>query len=86
MTVRIAIEDLPPEARRAIERGDSVEVERDGEIVGRLEPDFTPASGWERFLEIRHEAPQLDHDDFIEDLKLVRSLLNQPAPLGPWAP
>ncbi len=53
MTVRIAIEDLPPEARRAIERGDSVEVERDGEIVGRLEPDFTPASGWERFLEIR---------------------------------
>lgn len=86
MAVRIAIEDLPPEARRALERGDSVELERDGEIVGRLEPGSTPPPGWARFLELRHEAPPLDHDDFLEDLKLVRGLLNQPAPLGPWAP
>lgn len=86
MTVRIAIEDLPPEARRALERGDSVELERDGEIVGRLEPGSTPKSGWDRFLELRREAPALDHDEFLEDLELVRGLLNQPAPLGPWAP
>jgi len=86
MTVRIAIDDLPLEVRRAIERGDAVELERGGQVIGRLEPGSPGTAGWEQFLMPRRLSPPLDHDAFLDDLEQVREELNRAASPGPWEP
>ena len=83
--MRIPIESLPAEAREALERGESVEVEREGEVVTRIE--FAKAS-WEerraRWAERVRSEPPVDYDEFLADLEQIRNELNRPAEMPRW--
>ncbi len=41
----MAIDERPLGVRRAIERGDAVELERGGQVIGRLEPGSPVTAG-----------------------------------------
>lgn len=49
----MAIDERPLGVRRAIERGDAVELESGGQVIGRLEPGSPVIAGWEKFLSLR---------------------------------
>jgi hypothetical protein len=85
MTVRIPIEPLPAEAREALERGESVEVEREGTVVGSVQADLR---SWEERLlawqaAVRRDPP-LDYDEFEKELEDIRRELNRPAEMPRW--
>jgi hypothetical protein len=51
MTIRVDISRLPEEVAEALERGETVEFERDGEVTAVARPDEKPEPGetlWER--------------------------------------
>lgn len=75
--MRIDIETLGAELREAIERGEPVEVERAGTVIGRFEPVFDAMiAGWMESLETPFDEPEVETTE--EDLDLVRQLLNTP--------
>jgi hypothetical protein len=78
MTIRVDISRLPEEVAEALQRGETVEFEHDGAVVGHVEkaPRFV---NWKEFFEQRAKDPPLDYDDFIADLEVIRRELNQPA-------
>jgi hypothetical protein len=87
MTVRIPIESLPEEAREALERGESVELEREGEILGRIECPGPARSGEARHAEYLRRLradPPVDYDELLADLEMTRMELNRPAELRHW--
>ncbi len=81
MTVRLDVDRLPAEVVAALNRGDTVEFEHDGELVGRLRVESKPIS-WREYWERRRNAPRLD-DDFLRDIEDVRRMLNAPMD-DPW--
>ena len=81
MTLRVDVDQLPAEVIAALERGDTVEFERHGEIVGRVEIEPKRIS-WREYWELRRNDPPLD-DDFLGDLEEMRDMLNAPM-TNPW--
>jgi hypothetical protein len=78
MTIRVDVDRLPPDVAEALARGDTVELEQDGELIARVEPCERKVN-WEAFFEARKDAPPLDYDDFLRDLEIIRQELNKPA-------
>jgi hypothetical protein len=78
MTIRVDISRLPEEVAEALERGETVELRKDGALVGRAEP-CEQKSNWKAFFEDRSKALPLDYDEFIADLEMIRLELNKPA-------
>ena len=84
MTVRISADDLPPAVLEKLEAGESVEIERNGQVIARLEPPKPKEFDWERFIEARRKDPPLDYDDFLRDLETAREWMNRPAEPSRW--
>ena len=75
--MRIDIETLGEELRDAIERGEPVEVERAGTVIGRFEPVFDATiAKWVESFDTPFGEPEVETTE--EDLDLVRQLLNTP--------
>ncbi|MDZ7727845.1 MAG: hypothetical protein U5Q44_06415 [Dehalococcoidia bacterium] len=58
MVMRIRVEDLGDEVRERLARGEPVEIERDGEVVARMEPCAPEAPrkvDWQAYFEARQE-------------------------------
>lgn len=81
MTLRVDVDQLPAEVIAALERGDTVEFEHDGEVVGQVRVEPKRIS-WPEYWRRRSEAPPLD-DDFLSDLEEIRNMLNAPM-TNPW--
>ncbi|MBA4180775.1 MAG: hypothetical protein C0506_09325 [Anaerolinea sp.] len=81
MTVRVDVDRLPAEVVDALNRGDIVEFERDGELVASVRAEPKRIS-WREYWELRRNAPPLD-DDFLNDVEEVRRMLNAPM-TDPW--
>ena len=77
MTVRIELDRLPPDVVAALERGETVEFENEGEVVATAK-GTNPQVDWQAFFNAREQAPALDHDDFLRELEQVREQLNSP--------
>ena len=84
MSVRIDIEKLPEEVRRALAAGETVEFEHAGEILARAERCERPRITWEEYFERRKADPLLDIDEFEADLRRFRADMNRPAEPSPW--
>jgi hypothetical protein len=84
VSLRIDIDRLPEEVRHALAAGETVEFERDGEIVARSERCERPRITWEEYFERRAADPLLDIDDFEADLRRFRADMNRPAERSPW--
>jgi antitoxin (DNA-binding transcriptional repressor) of toxin-antitoxin stability system len=70
--------------RECLERGEPVEIERDGQIVARVEPCAEPRfKTWKEYVEARKSDPPLD-DEFERDLAIAREMLNTPVETEPW--
>jgi hypothetical protein len=78
VTIRVNVDELPDEVVAALNRGDSVEFEREGEVVGTMTPSLAGSTDWARFLEVRRSDPPLDYEAFLKDLDVVRQELNTP--------
>lgn len=80
MTLRIDVKDLGEEVCASLERGEAVEIERDGRVVAKIEP---PKGGllavWERWQEME----PLD-EEFARDLEMIRKWGNRPVELDEW--
>jgi hypothetical protein len=85
MVTRVAFESLPEDVRAAIERGDTVEIERGGRVLGCIEhrEDDWPERV-RRWKERIASDPPLDYDDFLRDLETIREELNKPAEMPRW--
>ena len=83
MSLRVDVSELPGDVIAALERGETVEVERDGEVVASfaMPPVVTD---WERYVALRRAAPPLGYDDFLEDLEKVRTWFNSPNESPEW--
>lgn len=79
MTTRLSAERLPADVLAALERGDLVELERDGEVIGCITPAEKKLMDWQAFFEARRADPPLDYQDFLRDLESIRAELNSPA-------
>lgn len=80
MTLRIDVKDLGEEVCASLERGEAVEIERDGQVVATIEP---PKGGllalWERW----QEREPLD-EDFAAELAELRKQANAEAGPAAW--
>jgi antitoxin (DNA-binding transcriptional repressor) of toxin-antitoxin stability system len=78
---------LGEEACASLERGEAVEIERNGEVVARIDAQRQPAGGpnnaWDRFLALRRLHGPVD-EDFEQDLAEARRMLNGPVSSEPW--
>lgn len=84
MAAQIDVKRLDDEVVERLERGESVEIVRDGEVIGRVEPRLKPDKvGWRAYFEARRKDPPLD-DKFEEDMAKARALLNQPVEIRSW--
>jgi hypothetical protein len=85
MVIRVPFESLPEEVRSAIERGDCVEFDRDGNVVARMEGE---KPSWEerraRWAERARSEPPVDYDEFLADLEQIREEMNRPAEARYW--
>ena len=81
--MRVDVDQLPPEVVAALNRGDTVEVEHDGELVACVRPEPKRIT-WREYWELRRNSPPLD-DDFLNDVEEVRRMLNAPM-TNPWEP
>ncbi len=79
VSTRISAKELPADVLAALERGDSVELESDGVVIGNVTPTTTRPVDWAAFWEARRGAPALDYEDFLRDLEMIRNELNSPA-------
>ncbi len=79
--MRVDVDRLPPEVVEALDRGDTVEFERDGELVGHARIERKRLS-WQEFWQLRRASPPLD-EDFLRDVENVRLMLNTPM-TDPW--
>ena len=80
MTLRIDVKELGEEVCASLERGEAVEIERDGKVVAKIEP---PKGGLLAFLEARKGQEPMD-EDWERDLAKVREWMNQPVELDEW--
>ena len=81
MTVRVDIDQLPAEVVAALERGDTVEFEHHGEVVGKVRVEPKRIS-WQEYWRRREEAPPID-GEFLQDIEDIRDSLNAPM-TNPW--
>jgi hypothetical protein len=82
MVTRIRVEDLGDEVRESLERGEAVEIERDGKVVASI-PAERPKNAFEVFLELRRQHEPVD-EDFERDLEQIRKEMNRPIGSLPW--
>ncbi len=80
MTLRIDVKDLGEEVCASLERGEAVEIERDGQVVATIEP---PKGGLLAFLEWRKTQEPMD-EDWERDMEIARRMLNEPVVTEPW--
>lgn len=80
MTLRIDVKDLGEEVCASLERGEAVEIERDGRVVAKIEP---PKGGLLAFLEARKGKEPLD-EDFERDMEIARQMLNELVVTPAW--
>lgn len=83
MTLRIKLEDLGAEVRECLERGEAVEIERDGEVVGRLEPKPPRRPTLVGIIKRLRTLPPVD-EDFAADLAKIREEANKSPHIRPW--
>jgi antitoxin (DNA-binding transcriptional repressor) of toxin-antitoxin stability system len=90
MTLRVDVRTLGQEIRDSLDRGESVEIERDGEVVacipalGSNERTGTPGeTPMAKFIRLRRQQEPLD-EEFERDLELARQLLNEPVVTEAW--
>lgn len=75
------VDRLPPEVVAALNRGDTVEFQHDGELVASVRPEPKRIS-WREFLERERQSGPLD-EDFMNDVEGVGRMLNAPM-TDPW--
>ncbi len=80
MTLRIDVKDLGEEVCASLERGEAVEIERDGRVVAKIEP---PKGGLLAFLEARKGQEPMD-EDWERDMGIARRMLNESVVTEPW--
>ena len=81
MTLKLDVRDLPPEAVEALERGETVEFEEAGRVVGTLRGE---QDTWKAYFAERSADPPLDYDDYLADLDAIRKELNKPVEAPRW--
>jgi hypothetical protein len=84
MSTRIRFEDLPESVRESLEHGESVEVERDGLVVGsmQIQPGFK-GGGLRALVEDWAKLGPLG-DDYWNDVLEHRRMMNVPPRPTPW--
>jgi antitoxin (DNA-binding transcriptional repressor) of toxin-antitoxin stability system len=80
MTLRIDVKDLGEEVCASLERGEAVEIERDGRVVAKIEP---PKGGLLAFIEARKGQEPMD-EDWERDMETARRMLNESVFTEPW--
>ena len=87
--VKIDISELPDAVRECLLRGETVDVEDDGRVVGQVELKTRPKPGepvdWEGYFAARRAAPPLD-DEFEKDMEKVWAVTNRPVAPVEWEP
>lgn len=90
MTLRIDVSTLSKDVRDSLARGESVEIERDGEVVACItapatgdELQHVPETPMAKFLRLRREHGPVD-EDFARDVELARKMMNEPVVTEPW--
>lgn len=82
MAIRVDVNSLSDEVRESLERGEVVEIERDGEVVGRLEPGARPGTLGRLAEELAKLGPP--DENFTDDLRRIRESGNAPIGPTPW--